>query len=251
MRIQGYFCNGLRLIGLVLAVSVSMTSFGCKKNAGEKVDQAVLFEKSFTEGEPDLTIEFPEEEFAQAKELRKEKKPGTAEKLLLSKLEVARKSSAGTTKLGKYLVRLNNVLFDQGNDRDAIKYGEIAQKIFYDQPLEKRPLAPWFVNIHSYLAMSYNRQLNYKEAEKHFKKAIQVSSNAPKAEVSESWMRLLYSSLADVYKAEGKKDAELKVRERMFELYKIPIPKDTEPKEDKDNSSDSKDGSKKGKKGKR
>ena len=247
MRIQGYFCNGLRVVGLVIAVSVSMTSFGCKKTTGEKVDQAVLFEKTFTEGEPDLTIEFPEEEFAQAKELRKEKKPGTAEKLLLSKLEVARKSSVGTTKLGKYLVRLNNVLFDQGNDRDAIKYGEIAQKIFYDQPLEKRPLAPWFVNIHSYLAMSYNRQLKYEEAEKHFKKAIQVSSNAPKAEVSESWMKLLYSSLADVYKAEGKKDAEMKVRERMFELYKIPIPKEPE----KDKSADSKDSSKKGKKGKR
>ncbi len=250
MSIKGFSWTGIRYLALSVAFVVSLVSFGCKKAGGDKADEAVQFEKSFTEGEPDLTIEFPEDEFARAKELRKDKKPDTAEKLLFSKLEAAKKSSVGTTKLGKYLVRLNNVLFDQGDDKNAIKYGEIALKIFYDQPLEKRPLAPWFVNIHSYLAMSYDRQRQLPEAEKHYLKAIQVSSNAPKAEVSESWMKLLYTHLADTYKAEGKKEAEKKVREQMFELYKIPIPKEEEPDKDKkkeDKSAAKKKSQKKGK----
>lgn len=234
---KGYSWTGNRYIAVLVSIGFCLIAFGCTKADDKDVDEAVLFQKTFTEGVPDPKVEFPEEEFAKAKELRKEMKPDSAKKLLLSKLEAARKSSVGTTKLGKYLVRLNNVLFDQGDDPDALKYGEIALKIFYDQPLEKRPLAPWMVNIHSYLAMSYDRQGKFDEAIKHYQKALQVSHGAPKAEVSENWMKLLYNSLAEVYKKTDKKEAEMKVRKQMFTLYKIPIPKDEDEKEaDKKNT---------------
>ena len=245
MSLKGYSWANKRFLVVIVTIGCCLVTFACTKADKGEVDESVLFEKTFTEGEPDLKVEFPEDTFAKAKDLRKEKKPQTAEKLLLNKLDQARKSSVGTTKLGKYLVRLNNVLFDQGKDEDATKYGEIALKIFYAQPLEKRPLAPWFSNIHSYLGMSYDRLAKYPEAEKHFLKAIKVSSAAPKAEVSETWMKLLYSGLAGVYKKQNKKEQELKVRQQMLKLYNIPIPKDEEEKESSDK--DKKDKAKKGK----
>lgn len=236
---------------LLLIVGMCLITVSCTKTEKE-VDEALLFEKSFTEGTPDPKVKFPEDEFAKAKQLRKEQKPDSAEKILLSKIDAAKKSAVGTTKLGKYLVRLNNVLYDQGDFRDAITYGEIALKIFYAQPLEKRPLSPWFVNIHSYLAWSYESQVKFDKAEKHFKKAIQYSSSAPKAEVSDKWMKLLYQGLARTYKNQDKKEKWLKVRKLLFDKYKIPMPKEEKKaeKKGKDKSKASKK-SKKSKKRKR
>lgn len=182
----------------------------------KKVDQSnpeQVFQDSFCKGEPDLTVTFPEAELAQAKELHKAKKNNSAEKLLMEHLEDARISGRGTTQLGQYLVRLNNVLFDENKDSQAIKYGEVAQKLFYAQPLAKRPIAPWFVNLHSYLGMSYERMGKYKEAEKHFQSAIRIASNAPRAEVADVWMKLLYDRLAACFDAQKKPEQAKKVRE--------------------------------------
>jgi tetratricopeptide (TPR) repeat protein len=208
----------LALIGLMAAVSLCMSISGCKPP--EVVDEDKAFEESFTKGEPDLKIEFPEKEYINAKELRAQKKSQQASKLLLSKLEDARMAGRGTTRLGLYLVRLNNVLYDSAQDRDAIKYGEIAVAIFRDQPLEKRPMAAQFVNVHSYLGFSYERLGKWAEAERNYLKAIQVASGAPKAEVSQNWIKLLYDHLAIAYKAQNKPEFEKKVREQMKTLPK-------------------------------
>lgn len=208
-----------KLAILVVAAMLLCTSIsGC--SSPEVVDEQKKFEESFTKGEPDPKQEFPEKEYAEAKELRAQKKSQQASKLLLSKLEEARVAGRGTTRLGLYLVRLNNVLYDDARDRDAIKYGEIAVAIFRDQPLEKRPMAAQFVNIHSYLGFSYERLGKWQEAERNYLKAIQVAAGAPKAEVSQSWTKLLYEHLAMAYKAQKKLDLEKKVKEQMSALPK-------------------------------
>jgi len=191
---------------------------GCTPAEKPKVDEKQAFMDSFCKGEPDLTVTFPEAEFAKAKELQKGKKLNTAEKMMMDKLEDARISARGTTQLGQYLVRLNNILFEQGKDQQAVKYGEIAQKIFYDQPIAKRPIAPWFVNVHSYLGMSYERMGRYKDAEKQFQSAIRIATNAPRAEVADSWMNLLYQRLAACFDAQKKPDQAKKVRESLKNL---------------------------------
>ena len=247
MIFKGYSLNrNITFLALVLITGMCLILTGCTKSEKD-VDEAELFEKSFTEGTPDPKVKFPEDEFARAKELRNEKKPDSAEKILLSKLDAAKKSAVGTTKLGKYLVRLNNVLYDQGDFRDAITYGEIALKIFYAQPLEKRPLAPWFVNIHTYLAWCYEAQTKFDKAEEHFLKAIQFSSSAPKAEVSDTWMKLLYMGLARTYKAQDKKDKWLKVHQHLFDKYKVPMPVEEKDKSLKDEGGDKDKNSQKGK----
>lgn len=209
----------LAIVGIIAAVSLCTSLIsGC--TPPEAVDEQKKFEESFTKGEPDPKVEFPEQEYAQAKELRNQKKSQQAIKLLMSKLEQARLAGRGTTRLGLYLVRLNNVLYDDARDREAIKYGEIAVAIFRDQPLEKRPMAAQFVNIHSYLGFSYERLSKWQEAERNYLKAIQVAAGAPKAEVVPSWTRLLYDHLAMAYKAQKKTDLEKKVREQMQSLPK-------------------------------
>ncbi len=198
------------------SVSILVQLSGCggpkEQKETETTPQDTAFEKDFLEGKPDVKAVFPEAEFAKAKELRTKKLPDSAAKLLLSKLDDAKASARGTTELGKYLVRLNNVLFDSGRDDESIKYGEVASKLFYAQPLEKRPLPAWFVNIHSYLAQAYDRKRNYAAAERQYLKAIQMTGNATKAEVSDAWTKLLYDRLAFCYESEGKKDKAEQVR---------------------------------------
>ncbi len=189
---------------------------GCGGGADQEATQEESkFEKDFLEGKPDVNTAFPEAEFAKAKDLRTQKLPDSAAKLLLSKLDQAKESARGTTELGKYLVRLNNVLFDCGRDDEAIKYGEIASKLFYAQPLEKRPLPAWFVNIHSYLAQAYDRKHQWSQAEKQYLKAISMSSSATKAEVADVWRKLLYNRLAICYENQGKKKQADQVRQEM------------------------------------
>lgn len=200
------------LSGLVFVIA------GCAPKPPEKIDEQQAFIDSFTKGTPDITVPFPEAEFAKAKELKEQKKLNTAEKLMMDKLEDARVAARGTTQLGQYLVRLNNILFEEGKDVQAVKYGEIAIKIFYDQPMAKRPIAPWFVNIHSYLGMSYERMNRYPEAEKQFQSAIRIASNAPRAEVADAWMNLLYQRLAACFDAQKKPEQAKKVRESLKNL---------------------------------
>lgn len=215
--------NTRKLTGLTAfccLMSLMFVLSGCtpQAEAPKKADPNQAFIDSFCKGEPDRSVPFPEAEFAKAKELQKQKKLNTAEKLLMDKLEDARVSARGTTQLGQYLVRLNNILFERGNDSLATKYGEIALKIFYDQPIAKRPIAPWFVNIHSYLGMSYERMGKYKDAEKQFQSAIRIASNAPRAEVADEWMKLIYQRLAACFDAQKQPEQAKKVRESLKNL---------------------------------
>lgn len=203
---------------LAVITAICLSVCGCVQKKAEPVDEATAFEKSFTEGEPNLKVEFPEDAFEKAKTYKDELKYNMAEKVLMSKMEQAKEAGRGTVQLGKYLVRLNNCLHNQGKDFEAIKYGEIALKIFYNQPLDKRPLAPWFVNAHSYLALSYDRRGMYDKAVEHYRKAIQDASAAPKAEISPLWMKLLYEHLADCYDKQDKKEAATKIREKLAEI---------------------------------
>ena len=138
-------------LSLTLSAFIVTGLVGCG-GGGETTgptDDKKEFQDSFIQGAPDPTKTFPEAEFAKAKELKNEHKLDTAEKLLLSKLDDAKVAARNTTQLGQYLVRLNNILYDEGKDNDATKYGEVAVMIFNNQPMEKRPVAPWYVNIHS------------------------------------------------------------------------------------------------------
>ena len=154
-----------------------------------------LFESQFIEAEPDKSVMFPQEAFDQAKYLRQEKKFAAAETLLKKHLTEARKSAAGKPALGKYLVRLNNVLFDQAKDGEAIVFGEIACKIFDRQPEEeKKNLTNWNAAAHSYLAMSYDRRNHLSLAEKHYARAIDYAGRTD--EVSEAWKKLLKKGMA-------------------------------------------------------
>lgn len=187
---------------------------GCApEKQADQSNSEQAFIDSFCVGDPDMSVTFPEKELAEAKQLHKEKKYNTAEKILMSHLEDARNAGRGTTQLGQYLTRLNNILYDESKDSEAVKYGEIAQKLFYAQPFSKRPIAPWFVNLHSYLGMSYERMGKFKEAEKQFQSAIRIASTAPRAEVADAWMKLLYDRLAACFDAQKKPEQAKKVRE--------------------------------------
>ena len=220
MRLKSGKLAGATTLALSCLLTLTFVLTGCTPQTTEKAkpDPNQAFIDSFCKGEPDMTVTFPEAEFAKAKELQKQKKLDSAQKLLLDKLEDARKSARGTTQLGQYLTRLNNIFFERGNDTQAVKYGEIASKIFYDQPLTKRPIAPWFVNLHSYLGMSYERMGKYKEAELEFQKAIRIATNAPRAEVADDWMRLLYQRLAACFDAQKQPEKAKKVRESLKNL---------------------------------
>jgi tetratricopeptide (TPR) repeat protein len=219
MRLNARKLEGATTTALSCLLALMFVLTGCTPTTEPaKPDANQLFIDSFCKGEPDRSVSFPEAEFAKAKELQKQKKLDSAQKLLLDKLEDARVSARGTTQLGQYLVRLNNIMFERGNDSQAVRYGEIALKIFYDQPIAKRPIAPWFVNIHSYLGMSYERLGKYKDAEKQFQSAIRIATNAPRAEVADEWMRLLYQRLAACFDAQKKPEQAKKVRESLKNL---------------------------------
>lgn len=223
MRPKSRKLEGASISALSCLLVLVFMLTGCSPE--KKVEQSnaeQVFMDSFCKGEPDLTVTFPEKELAQAKEMHKQKKVNTAEKLLMEHLEDARVSGRGTTQLGQYLVRLNNILYDEMKDKEAVKYGEVAQKLFYDQPLAKRPIAPWFVNLHSYLGMSYERMGKFKEAEKQFQSAIRIATNAPRAEVADAWMKLLYDRLAACFDAQKKPEQAKKVRESWKNLKRGP-----------------------------
>lgn len=154
-------------------------------------DGQELNEMEYVGGDPDKGTRFPIEIFEMAKQLKTEKKYSQAEGLLLSNLEQARKAARGTDMLGKYLVRLNNIFFDQGNDTEAVKYGEVASKILTKNYYRSRDSIGWLVNVESYLAMSYSRLGKFDKAVKKYTEAITLSEKAPKGKVSDSWIETL------------------------------------------------------------
>lgn len=156
-----------------------------------------VFDTQYTEGTPDKSVKFPQEAFEQAKALRKQKKSKEAEALLKKNLDEARKAAVGQPRLAKYLVRLNNVLFDQGKDSEAIIFGEIACQIFDAQdPKEFKNFENWNSAIHSYLAMSYDRRGRLNMAQSHYVRAIDYSKRG--TNVTSAWRSLLEKSLASV-----------------------------------------------------
>lgn len=166
------------------------------------------FEEPFLKGQIDSAVSFPQKAFEEANVL-KVTAPDKAAQLLQDNLESARKSSCGTEQLGKYLVRLNNVLFAQGKDFSAIAYGEIARKL-----LTKNHTAqtlPSLVNVESYLAMSNERQAFKALQEKNFAlyrsltgrskenyiEAIRLAKEAPSGKISPAWFKTIQTGLSN------------------------------------------------------
>lgn len=165
------------------------------------------FEKPLLDGQTNKDSSFPGEAFEQAGALKR-LNPQEAEKILQENLAQAQKSGSGTEQLGKYLVRLNNVLFAQGKDYAAIGYGEAARKLLMKQ-LGPETI-PSLVNVQSYIAMSYDRaafkalkegdyRLFKKLADKsnqNFREAIRLSAEAPPGKISPQWTKTIESGLA-------------------------------------------------------
>lgn len=164
------------------------------------------FEKPFLEGTPDTATQFPTKAFDDAKSL-KASDPKKASQLLTDNLAQAIKAGCGTEQLGKYLVRLNNVLFAQGTDFAAIAYGEVAQKILARQSAPN--VIPSLVNVQSYIAMSYDRQAYkalkeknlelYKDltakSKENYSKAISLAQKAPAGTIGSAWSQTIQSGL--------------------------------------------------------
>ena len=165
-----------------------------------------LTEHDFILGEPDKSVSFPDDAFAQAKVFQKEKSLEEAEDLLITNLENARVAGRGTSKLGKYLIRLNNVLFARGKDKQAIKYGEIGVKLIALDLKNRDALIGWLVNGQSYLAMSLDRLKKYDKAIEQYNEVIELAESAPKGKVSAQWIKTLkQQKQSAIEKSKGKK----------------------------------------------
>ncbi|MDX2108203.1 MAG: tetratricopeptide repeat protein [Candidatus Melainabacteria bacterium] len=169
------------------------------------------FEKPFLEGTPDVSVQFPEKAFEEAKSL-KTSDPTKAAQVLMDNLAQATKAGCGSENLGKYLVRLNNVLFAQGQDYSAIAYGEVAQKIL--SKLNTPNVIPSLVNVQSYIAMGYDRQAYkalkeknlelYKDltakSKENYVKAISLAQKAPAGTISSAWSKTIQDGLQNSQK---------------------------------------------------
>ena len=182
------------IVSIAVALSQPLSTFA-KPEKPQKSAKSKK-KKSYTEhdylmGKPDKEVEFPQEAFEQAKALKKEKKLDEAADLLLLNLDKARRAGRGTTRLGKYLLRLNNILFGQGKDEKAIKYGKIGLKLITKDYKNADQLSGWMVNGQSHLAMSFDRQRKFKNALKLYSEAIESANQAPEGKVSKTWLKFL------------------------------------------------------------
>ena len=179
MAKSGKFCAAVFSLAMLLSAQ-----------AGYAIDHN-FNERDYILGNPDASVRYPQEAFDLAGQLKSQRKFSDAEGILLDHLNQARKAAPGTDKLGQYMVRLNNVLFDGGKDDLAIKYGEIASKILNKNFYRSKDSIGWLVNIESYLAMGYNRKHQYKEAVQKYTDAIKLAETAPSGKVSSSWIETL------------------------------------------------------------
>lgn len=162
-------------------------------------------QKRFVDNAADTTVKFPEAEFQEGRKFLQQQKPADGERVLKSKLDDAVKSAAGQTRLGQYCVRLNNNLFMEDKHKEALKYNILAMRIFYKQSPEQRPLPFWFFNVHLYQAMGYKKLRMWPEAEKQYRKAINIAASAPTGQIDFNWYRLCYLELIDTLLIEKKK----------------------------------------------
>lgn len=153
------------------------------------------------------TTPFPEDVFSKATLLQKERKFAEAEKLLKANITAA-VNAPSPVDAAKLFVRLNNILFDRVDDTEAILYGTIASRIL-DRLERTDEIALWQVNVHSYLALSFERQAGIagaigkdsllKNAQNNFEQALQFSNNC-KDGVSDRWTSLIKTRLASCKK---------------------------------------------------
>lgn len=170
----------------------------------------------FVDAEPDPKVTFPEKEFTEARPyIFTQNKPAEGEKILKSKLDDAVKSNAGQTKLGQYCVRLGLALFNQKKEKEAVKYMLLAQRIFYKQPPEKRPMPNWFFNAHMYPGLYYNGVRKFPEAEVEWRKCVNVSIGAPAQVIQKEWRKVALMQLKISLVNQGKTDAAKQVEEQV------------------------------------
>lgn len=175
-------------------------------------------QKRFVDNAPDNTVKFPEAEFQEGRKCLEQQKPADGERALKSKLDDAVKSAAGDSRLGQYCVRLNNNLFAEDKHKEALKYNILATRIFYKQSPERRPLPFWFFNVHLYQAMGYKKLRLFPQAEKQYRKAINIAAGAPNGQINWNWYRLCYLELIDTLLLEKKKPEAEQVKKDLKDL---------------------------------
>lgn len=225
-------------LALLLTMSIPLSLTGCGGDTSKTVTGTVAGTKDgkpakppeeplvtdaevakYVDAQPDSKYSFPEKEFTEARPyIFSQEKPAQGEKILKGKLEDAVRSQAGQTKLGQYCIRLGIALWDQGKQKEAMKYFILAQKIFYAQPQERRPMPNWFFNAHMYPGLYYNGIRNYPLAETEWKKCVNISVGAPTSLIQNDWRKVAMAQLVISLKAQGKNEQAKQVNEQMKKL---------------------------------
>jgi len=161
--------------------------------------------QQYISNEPNAAGKFPQAELKQASDLSQKGDYKKAEEILTKNLDAAVKAPGSKLELAKYLVRFNNVLFHTGKDEDAVMYGRIAAQILDDpQYADDKAIVAWRANLHSFLAMSADRQsLNdvparaylLSQSQANYNKALSLCATAG---VEERWTRMIKTGLASV-----------------------------------------------------
>jgi hypothetical protein len=175
----------------------------------------------YVDAEPDTKVAFPEAEFKEAHPyIFTQNKPGVGVEILKKHLDDAVKAQAGQTKLGQYCTRLGIGLWMQGGDKckESMKYFLLAQRIFYKQPQEKRPMPNWFFNCHLYPGLYYNGQRKWAEAEQDWRKCINIAAGAPINLISKEWRKISLQQLHIALVGQGKTVEAKAVQEQLKKM---------------------------------
>ncbi len=203
---------------LLSVVSVALMVFGCGGGPGGKGPPDPNDITADLEYDPRVT--FPLAEFEKSDTLIRQRKFKEAEQVLMSKFLDARKAKPGSVLLGRYYIRL--LTSNEGLERyeKAIQFGEKGLQILYALPADKRGTAvPFFVG-HSRLGQCYMYLGKLDEAERQFKKTINVAASAPKSEIDQEWLKGCYVALALVLHQEQKLAQEKIVKKEAETLFK-------------------------------
>lgn len=214
---QRAFNSALPLV--LSVVSVALMVFGC--GGGGPGAKGPPDPNDITADlEYDPRIPFPMAEFEKSDTLICARKFKEAEQVLMSKFLEARKAKPGSVLLGRYYVRLLTANQGMGRYEKAIQFGEKGLQILYALPEDKRGTAvPFFVG-HSRLGQCYMYLGKYDEAERQFKKTINIAAKSPKSEINQDWLKGCYIALAGVLHHEQKLSQEKIVRKEMAAMFK-------------------------------